>query len=193
MLVNADLHIHSRFSGATSEKMKIETISLEAPRKGVDVVATGDCLHNGWMNEISQCNVIDEGTFELNGTRFILNTEIEDQKRVHHLFYFPNITAVWDFKERIKSKSKNLDTDGRPNVNMSGEELAGIAKDLDILIGPAHAFTPWTAIYAYHDSLEDCYGDFADYISFIELGLSADSHFADKIKELRRLTFLTNS
>ena len=193
MLVNADLHIHSRFSGATSEKMNIETISLEAPKKGVNVVATGDCLHNGWMKEISQCNVIDEGTFELNGTRFILSTEIEGQKRVHHLLYFPNVTAVWDFKERIKSKSKNLETDGRPNVNMSGEELAGIAKDLDILIGPAHAFTPWTAIYAYHDSLEDCYGDFTDYISFVELGLSADSHFADKIEELHRLTFLTNS
>jgi PHP family Zn ribbon phosphoesterase len=102
MLINADLHIHSRFSGATSEKMNIETISKEALRKGVDVVATGDCLHKGWLNEISQCNVIDEGTFELNGTRFILSTEIEAQKRVHHLLYFPNIASIWDFKERIK-------------------------------------------------------------------------------------------
>ncbi|MDH7507315.1 MAG: phosphotransferase, partial [Candidatus Thermoplasmatota archaeon] len=61
MIINADLHIHSRFSGATSEKMNIETISLEAPRKGVDVVATGDCLHSGWMKEIKQCKVIDDG------------------------------------------------------------------------------------------------------------------------------------
>lgn len=193
MLVNADLHIHSRFSGATSEKMNIETISLEAPRKGVDIVATGDCLHSGWMNEIRQCNVVDEGTFELNGTRFILSTEIEDKKRVHHLLYFSDITSVWDFKEKIKHKSKNLETDGRPNVDMGGEELAAIAKDLDILIGPAHAFTPWTAMYAYHDSLKDCYGDLTDYVSFVELGLSADSDFADKIQELHRLTFLTNS
>lgn len=193
MLINADLHIHSRFSGATSEKMNIKTISLEAPRKGVDVVATGDCLHSSWMNEIRQCNVIDEGTFELHGTRFILSTEIEAQKRVHHLFYFPDLTAVWDFKERIKSKSKNLESDGRPNVDMSGGELASIAKDLDILIGPAHAFTPYTSMYAYYDSLEDCYGDLADYVSFVELGLSADSEFADRIKELHRLTFLTNS
>ena len=193
MLINADLHIHSRFSGATSEKMNIKTISLEAPRKGVDVVATGDCLHSSWMNEIRQCNVIDEGTFELHGTRFILSTEIEAQKRVHHLFYFPDLTTVWDFKERIKSKSKNLESDGRPNVDMSGGELASIAKDLDILIGPAHAFTPYTSMYAYYDSLEDCYGDLADYVSFVELGLSADSDFADRIKELHRLTFLTNS
>jgi len=193
MLINADLHIHSRFSGATSEKMNIQTISIEAQRKGIDVVATGDCLHCSWMNEISQCNVIDEGTFELNSTRFILSTEIEDNKRVHHLLYFPSILSVWDFKERIKSKSKNLESDGRPNVNLNGEELAQIAKDLHIMIGPAHAFTPWTAMYAYHNTLKDCYGEMVDYVSFLELGLSADSNFADKIRELHRLTFLTNS
>ena len=193
MIINADLHIHSRFSGATSQRMNIETISKEAPNKGVDIVATGDCLHSGWMKEIRQCNVIDEGTFELNGTRFILSTEIEDQRRVHHLFYFPNIPSVHDFKKKIKSKSKNLESDGRPNVAMNGEELASIAKELDILIGPAHAFTPWTAMYAYFNSLEECYGNLADYVSFVELGLSADTNFADKIKELHRLTFLTNS
>jgi uncharacterized protein (TIGR00375 family) len=193
MIINADLHIHSRFSGATSEKMNIQTISKEAPRKGVNVVATGDCLHSGWIKEIKQCSILDEGTFELNGTRFILSTEIEDQKRVHHLLYFPSFSKVFDFKEKIKSKSKNLESDGRPNIMMGGEELAQIAKDLDILIGPAHAFTPWTALYAYHDSLESCYGTLTDYISFVELGLSSDTDFADKIKELHRLTFLTNS
>ncbi|HDQ15749.1 MAG TPA: phosphotransferase, partial [Bacteroidetes bacterium] len=193
MIINADLHIHSRFSGATSNKMDIKTISIEAPRKGVNVVATGDCLHSGWMKEIKQCDIVDEGTYEMNGTRFILSTEIEAVKRVHHLLYFPSMSVVEDFKERIKSKSRNLETDGRPNVNMDGEELASIAKNLDILIGPAHAFTPYTAIYAYYDSLEDCYGDMSDYISFVELGLSADTDFADKIKELHRLTFLTNS
>jgi len=151
MLINADLHIHSRFSGATSEKMNIETISLKAPLKGVDVVATGDCLHSQWLKEIRQCNVIDEGTFELNGTRFILSTEIEDKKRVHHLFYFPSISAVWDFKERIKSKSKNLESDGRPNVNMNGEDLANIAKDLNVLIGPAHCVPPNTLIHTERD------------------------------------------
>jgi len=193
MIVNADLHIHSRFSGATSNKMNIETISLEAPRKGINVVGTGDCLHSGWINEIKQCNLVEEGTFELNNTRFILSTEIEALGRVHHLIYFPSFPSVIDFKERIKSKSKNLETDGRPNVSMTGEELAQIAKDVDALIGPAHAFTPYTAVYAYYDSLKDCYGDMADYVSFVELGLSADSYFADKIKELHRLTFLTNS
>lgn len=194
MIINADLHIHSRFSGATSERMNIRSISIEAPRKGIDVVATGDCLHSGWMQEIkNECEMVDDGTFELNKTRFILSTEVEDKRRVHHLLYFPSLSAVEQFKERIKPWSKNLESDGRPNVNMGGEEIASIAKDVDVLIGPAHAFTPWTAMYAYHDSLKDCYGDHVDYVSFVELGLSADSNYADKIQELHRLTFLTNS
>lgn len=193
MIINADLHIHSRYSGATSENMNIRIISLEAPRKGIHVMATGDCLHQKWMKEIESCPEIDEGTFELNGTKFILSTEVEDFKRVHHLLYFPSVSSVDDFKERIRTKSKNLETDGRPNVQLNGEELAAHAKDVDALIGPAHAFTPWTAMYAYHSSLKECYGDLTDYVSFIELGLSADSDYADKIQELHRLTFLTNS
>ena len=193
MIINADLHIHSRFSGATSEKMNIKTISFEAPRKGIDVMATGDCLNSQWMKEIKECDVIDEGTFLMDKTRFILSTEVEDKNRVHHLLYFPSFSSVEDFKEQIRSKSKNLETDGRPNVDMSGEELASIAKDVDALIGPAHAFTPYTSMYAAYDSLKECYGELTEYVSFIELGLSADTNFADKIKELHRLTFLTNS
>ena len=193
MLINADLHIHSRYSGATSDKMTISSLSVEAPRKGINVLATGDCLHGAWQKEIKTCTVIEDGTFEMNGTRFILSAEVEDNHRVHHLFYFPSFSAVETFKEKIKPKSKNIETDGRPNVDMNGIELATLAKDVDALIGPAHAFTPWTAMYAYHSSLEDCYGDLASYISFVELGLSADSDYADTIQELHRLTFLTNS
>ena len=193
MIITADLHIHSHFSGATSDKMNIETISLEAPRKGIDIVGTGDCLHSEWIKEIKTCNMIDDGTFELNGTRFILSTEIEAEKRVHHLLYFPNFSAVYEFKNIIKHFSKNIESNGRPNVNIGGEELASIAKEVEALIGPAHVFTPWTGIYSRYNSIEECYGSFTDYVSFIELGLSADSDYADKIQELHRLTFLTNS
>lgn len=173
--------------------MTISSLSVEAPRKGINILATGDCLHGAWQKEIKACTIIEDGTFEMNGTRFILSAEVEDNHRVHHLFYFPSFSAVETFKEKIKSKSKNIETDGRPNVDMNGIELATLAKDVDALIGPAHAFTPWTAMYAYYSSLENCYGDLAPYISFVELGLSADSDYADTIKELHRLTFLSNS
>jgi uncharacterized protein (TIGR00375 family) len=48
-------------------------------------------------------------------------------------------------------------------------------------------------MYGAYDSLKECYGGLADYVSLVELGLSADTNFADKIEELQRLTFLTNS
>lgn len=193
MNINADLHIHSRFSGGTSKNMTLELLSDGAKKKGVDIVATGDCLHSKWLSEIKALNKIDEGTFELNNTRFLSTTEVEDNKRVHHLLIFPSISSVHQFKEGILNFSPNIETDGRPNVNMNGEEIAQLAKDCEALIGPCHAFTPWTAMYAYHDSLNSCYGDLTDYISYVELGLSADTNYADKIKELDRLTFLTNS
>jgi len=193
MIINADLHIHSYYSGSTSDKMSIKNISLEAPRKGINVMGTGDCLHSKWIKEIKACNSIDDGTFELNGTRFILSAEVEGQQRVHHLLFFPSLSAVDDFKERVNNSSKNLETDGRPNINLNGEQIASIAKDVDAIIGPAHAFTPFTGMYAYHKTLTDCYGDLTDYVSFLELGLSADSDYADKIEELQRLTFLSNS
>lgn len=193
MIINADLHIHSRYSGATSEKMTIKTLSLEAPFKGIQMLATGDCLHNQWANEIKQCDCIDEGTFEFNDTRFILSAEVEGLHRVHHLIYFPCFSSVCEFKEKVRKFSKNLDTDGRPNIQLSGADIASFAKDVDALIGPAHIFTPYTGLYAHHQSVSDCYDDLADYVSFVELGLSADTNYADTISELQRFTFLTNS
>jgi uncharacterized protein (TIGR00375 family) len=193
MLINADLHIHSRFSIGSSKFMTIANLSKEAHKKGIELIGTGDCLNNGWLEEIRALNPVDEGTFELNDTSFILTTEVEDSSRVHHLLMFPGNAQVEEFREKVKSRSKNLDSDGRPNLRMNGIEIAQLAKDMDTLIGPCHAFTPWTALYAYHDSLDSCYGDLADYVTFVELGLSADTNLADRIAELERLTFLTNS
>ncbi|MEW6070059.1 MAG: TIGR00375 family protein [Candidatus Thermoplasmatota archaeon] len=193
MLVNADLHIHSCFSAATSEKMRLPILAKEAQKKGIHLLATGDCLHPLWLKEIKELNRVDEGTFELNNTRFVLTTEVEDSNRVHHLIIFPSLSAVEEFKIAVKGKTYNLDSDGRPNIAMNGAEVAELAKEVDALIGCSHAFTPWTALYAYHDSLKECYGDLTNYVSFVELGLSADSSYADRIKELASKTFLTNS
>ncbi|MFA5771715.1 MAG: TIGR00375 family protein [Thermoplasmata archaeon] len=202
LTINADLHIHSRFSGGVSEKMTLELLSTGAKQKGIQLIGTGDCLHPTWYSEIKALSKAgggkagvdgDEGTFELNGTRFILSTEIEDNHRVHHILLFPSFSAVDGFIEKIKGKSSDLAADGRPKVHFGGEEAAQYAKDVGALIGPSHAFTPWTAIYAAHNSLKDCYGSLADYVSFMELGLSADTSYADRIAELSRLTFVTNS
>ena len=41
----ADLHIHSKYSRATSRDLDLERLFWWAARKGVRVVGTGDCVH----------------------------------------------------------------------------------------------------------------------------------------------------
>ncbi len=191
MLINADLHIHSRFSGGTSEKMTMENLSKEAKNKGIHLLATGDCLHPLWLKEIKESGEYTDGLFEIEGTTFVLSTEVEDKRRVHHLLLFPCLDSVDEFRKYVVTHSENIHTDGRPHISVSGAEIADFAQDADAMIGPSHAFTPWTSLYAYHDSLKECYGDMP--ISFLELGLSADSSYADRIKELKHIPFLSNS
>ncbi|VVB85163.1 Uncharacterised protein [uncultured archaeon] len=192
MLVNADLHIHSKYSMATSPKMDLPTLAAESGKKGIQLVATGDCLHPKWLSEIKKFKE-QNGIFKLDDTHFVLSTEVEDVNQVHHLLIVPSVSKAEELYERMKPRSNNIDSDGRPNVRMDGIEIAQAAKDVGALIGPAHAFTPWTAMYAYHNSLKDCYGDLAGSIYMIELGLSADTSYADRISELSCLTFLSNS
>ncbi|KKH47942.1 TIGR00375 family protein [Methanosarcina sp. 1.H.A.2.2] len=191
MKVNADLHLHSKYSMACSGKMELPTIASEASRKGMELIGTGDCTHPKWLEEIKKAAISDE-EIRIGNIFFIPTTEVEDIDRVHHLLILPSISKAEELAERI-APFGNLEADGRPSVKLDGCEIAEIAKDLGALIGPCHAFTPWTALYGYHDSLESCYGDMTEYVSFVELGLSADSNYADRIEELHRLTFLTNS
>ncbi|MCX8174060.1 MAG: TIGR00375 family protein [Thermoplasmata archaeon] len=193
MEINADLHIHSRYSGGTSDVMNMRNLSKGASQKGINLIGSGDCLHPRWLEEIKALEKVDEGTFEIGGLRVILTCEVEDCDRVHHLLMFPSISKVEEFSEKILSKVSDLTTDGRPRFHGNGADLAAIARDCGVLIGPCHAFTPWTSVYAAFDSLKECYGELVGYVGYIELGLSADTSYADRIAELHDLTFLTNS
>ncbi len=197
MIINADLHIHGCYSMATSKNMTPVVMAPQAKLKGLDVVATGDALHQKWLKLIEdttdECSdgifalksdMVDDGDL---GSKFILTTEVEDMKRVHHLIIFPSIDAVMETRNNLKG---NMDADGRPRIRMNGNEIMDIAHENGCIIGPAHAFTPWTSIYKAYDNLIECYGKMPD---FLELGLSADSDMADTIEELQDLTFLTNS
>ena len=86
--------------------------------------------------------------------------------------------------------SKNKNADGRPKTQLGGAEILELVRDYDCLIGPAHAFTPWTGMYKSFDSIYDCYEAKPD---FVELGLSADTFMADTVRELKDFPFLTNS
>lgn len=200
MIINADLHIHGRYSMATSKNMTPSVMAPQAKLKGLDLVATGDALHQKWMKLLEETteessdgifslkeSARDQESSENNESKFILTTEVEDIKRVHHLIIFPSIESAKSVRSKMKG---NMDVDGRPRVRMNGQEIMEIAHECGCIIGPAHAFTPWTSIYKEYDSIKDCYGKMPD---FLELGLSADSDMADTIEELQNVPFLTNS
>lgn len=192
MIVNTDLHIHSKYSGATSDRMNLKEMSECAKMKGVQLLGTGDCFQEHWLNDIKDL-VEEKGVFSYNGLKLVLTNEVEDARRAHHLLLFPSIESVESTRSELEPYCNSIRIDGRPRIALNGEKIAEVAEKHSALIGPCHAFTPWTAMYAYFDSISDCYGGMTDYVRFLELGLSADTDYADRIAELKNVTFLTNS
>ena len=195
--INADLHLHGKYSGAVSDDMLPSTMGEQAKLKGLHLVATADILNGRWIETVKRQlkqSESDEGVFvHDSGTSFVLQTEVEDENRVHHILIFPSLSKVEEARERFSGHCKDLDTEGRPKIHLNGERIAEIAMETGAMIGPAHAFTPWTSLYKEFDSLKGCYGDYSDRIHFLELGLSADTDLADRVGELSDLTFLSNS
>ncbi len=56
----ADLHIHSKFSRATSRDCDLEHLASWAVRKGIALLGTGDFTHPGWFAEIREKLVPDD-------------------------------------------------------------------------------------------------------------------------------------
>ncbi len=50
----ADLHIHSRYSRATSKDCTPEVLDLWARRKGISIVGSGDFTHPAWRHELEE-------------------------------------------------------------------------------------------------------------------------------------------
>ncbi|MEK6544450.1 MAG: DNA helicase UvrD, partial [Elusimicrobiota bacterium] len=66
MKLIADLHIHSRFSRATSKNLGLEELYKWSQLKGVTVLATGDFTHPAWFKEIQErLEPEGEGLFKL--------------------------------------------------------------------------------------------------------------------------------
>jgi uncharacterized protein (TIGR00375 family) len=189
MLVNADFHIHSCFSMASSKDMLIKNMAPKSKLKGLQLLGTGDALHPKWLDIVDESTAYSgDGIYTADGMDFVLTTEVEARHRIHHVIIIPDLDIARELSQKLPSKNKN--TDGRPKTSLGGAELLDLAHDYDCLIGPAHAFTPWTGMYKYHDSIYDCYEKSPD---FVELGLSADTFMADCISELKDFPFLTNS
>ena len=217
MLFYADLHIHSKYSRATSKSCNLEELALWAHKKGIGVISTGDFTHPAWFKEIQEKLVpVDNGVFKLkpeiekqifpNGTqvRFLLSVEIstiykkgDKTRKVHHVVFAPDMEIAQNFRSKLGAIG-NIVSDGRPILGLDSRDLLEIALESGegSYIIPAHIWTPWFSVLGSKsgfDSIEDCYEDLSEHIFALETGLSSDPEMNWKVSKLDKYRLVSNS
>ncbi|MEO0080384.1 MAG: endonuclease Q family protein, partial [candidate division WOR-3 bacterium] len=201
----ADLHIHSRFSRATSSEMEIPAIARSAKVKGIKLVATGDFTHPGWFRSLQEhLTPTGTGLYQHAETFFIINTEVNNiytargrLRRIHNMIFVPSLESARRVSDFL-SRYGRLEADGRPTLSISSYEM--LARLLEIepqaFLVPAHIWTPWFSLYGSNsgfDSIEECFGDLADEIFCVETGLSSDPPMNWRLSALDRRSLISNS
>jgi uncharacterized protein (TIGR00375 family) len=214
----ADLHIHSRFSRATSKEMIPEVIEQWAQLKGIKLIGTGDFTHPEWLREIEKkLNEEGNGLFTLKKQYrldvpdsckedifFILSSEISciyqknnKLRKIHLLILSPSLRDVTKINHAL-SQIGSLGSDGRPILGVDAKEVMKIIIDISpsSMIIPAHAWTPHFSVFGSQsgfDSLSECFEELTPYIYAIETGLSSDPPINWRLSELDRVLLVSNS
>jgi uncharacterized protein (TIGR00375 family) len=200
----ADLHVHSRYSRATSKEMIIPKIAEYAKLKGIGLVATGDFTHPEWVKELKANLQEKENVYEYNGTKFILNVEVCNiytrhgkLRRLHNIIFAPNFEIVDKINAYLGNYGK-LASDGRPILSLDTYEMFKALLDIsaDIVLIPAHIWTPWFSMFGSNsgfDTIEECFGDLADKFFAVETGLSSDPAMNWRLSALDNYTLISNS
>jgi uncharacterized protein (TIGR00375 family) len=205
----ADLHLHSRYSRATSQEMEVKTLALWARRKGIRLLGTGDFTHPLYFLDLkSKLNQLGNGLFTLKedpeGVHFMLTAEVSNMytqagksRRVHTLIFAPSFEAVEGINTRLAKYGKT-GSDGRPIFGFSAKDLLKMILDIspECLIIPAHIWTPWFSIFGANsgfNSIQECYEEEAKHIRAIETGLSSDPAMNWRLSALDDITLISNS
>jgi len=209
--VIADLHIHSRFSRATSQRMNIDEITRFARIKGLNLVGTGDFTHPKWLEELTEelTEILDTDLYgttkhKASPIRFMITAEVStiftvegSVKKIHHVILTPSLETAVQINERLKLYG-DLSIDGRPTLDMNAPQLVEEVmqvSDENVVI-PSHAWTPWFSIFGAFsgfDRVEDCYQDMTKHISALETGLSSDPPMNWRLSALDKFALVSNS
>ena len=213
----ADLHIHSRFSRATSKDGDLPHLDWWARRKGIGLVGTGDFTHPAWRAELREQLVpAGEGLYTLRedlrlpdgapgpAPRFVITGEISciykrhgKTRKVHNLILLPSLEAADELSARLEAIG-NIRSDGRPILGLDSRDLLELT--LETCPGaefiPAHIWTPHFALFGAFsgfDTMEECFGDLTDHIHAVETGLSSDPPMNWRVSALDGLTLVSHS
>ncbi|HOP55277.1 MAG TPA: endonuclease Q family protein [bacterium] len=213
MKIFCDLHIHI---GSTSrgEAVKVTgaknltfgNIARECKeRKGIQVVGIVDCASPVVLKDIDELieseemvELQDGGLFYRDEILILPGSEVETTEanggNAHHLAFFPGIEGAKKFSKFLSRHVTNINFSTQ-RCRLPAQRVWEVVNSLDGILIPAHAFTPHKSVYGNcYPRLSQIFKDSAlDKIPAIELGLSADTDLADRIAELSKFTFLSNS
>ena len=213
----ADLHIHSRFSRATSRDCDLPHLDWWSRRKGIGLVGTGDFTHPAWRAELRERLVpAEEGVYVLReefrlpgapageSPRFVVTGEISSiykrdgkTRRVHNLILLPSLEAADALSARLEAVG-NIRSDGRPILGLDSRDLLEMTLEAcpEAELIPAHIWTPHFSMFGAFtgfERVEECFGDLAPYIHAVETGLSSDPPMNWRVPALDGLTLVSNS
>ncbi len=207
----ADLHIHGRYSRATSQRMNVNELVHYSLIKGLNLIGTGDFTHPEWMKELrnSLGEVLGTGLYKPTGQTnrqvyFMITSEVctifnynDRIKKIHHVIMTPSFEIAEQISDYL-SKFGSLQADGRPQLKMTATELVEEVINISRhnMIFPAHVWTPWFSLFGAFsgfDSLEDCYQDQSRHIFALETGLSSDPPMNWRLSALDKYSLLSNS
>lgn len=221
-MIVADLHLHSRYSRATSRDLDPEHLWLAAQHKGLDLLGTGDFTHPQWLAELREKLVeTGDGAYVLKpelaaalapqvpascrrAVRFLLSGEISciykrhgATRKVHVLIIMPHLAAVEALNARL-ARLGNIRSDGRPILGLDARDLLELCLEVEpgVIFIPAHIWTPWFSLFGSKsgfDRIEDCFGDLTGHIEALETGLSSDPAMNWRLSALDRYTLVSNS
>jgi len=216
----ADLHIHSKYSLATSRDCVPEMLDFWARRKGLLLIGTGDFTHPAWRAELMEkLTPAEEGLYTLRedlrirdetagsqpASRFIVSGEISSiykqdgrVRKVHNLILLPSLEAADKLSRRLEALGGNLHSDGRPIIGLASRDLLEITLETapDAVFIPAHIWTPHFSLfgaYSGFDDIQACFGDLTSHIHALETGLSSNPAMNARLSALDGYTLVSNS
>lgn len=213
----ADLHIHSKYSRATSRDCDAPHLDFWARNKGISIVGTGDFTHPAWREELKEAlSPAEDGFYTLReahrlpgapadgAPRFVISGEISSiykkdgkVRKVHNIILLPGLDEAETLAKRLEAIG-NIHSDGRPILGLDCRDLLEITLDAcpRAVFIPAHIWTPHFSLFGAFsgfDTLEDCFGDLSGHIHALETGLSSDPDMNARVSMLDRYTLVSNS
>ena len=191
----SDLHIHSRFSRATSKYITFPELLRWSKLKGINLLGTGDIIHPKWLQEANENLEYDDST-----GFYKMKPEIEDKinhqlptsvknidvsfiptvetshiykqddklRRVHLVIILPTLEDAKKLSDKMATFS-NISADGRPIFGMNVRDFTELVLEINdkALIIPAHIWTPHFSVFGSKSGFDSLQEAFKDMSQYI--------------------------